>query len=297
MIEQFLIDFNIEYFKEGYKQCRKDWYNIKCPFCYGSPHLGISKNGGINCYQCGKKSIRQFLNKILNVPYYEISNIISKYFFNEQDIFKSEQKLETINSKIKLPYGADNLNEYAKKYLIKRGFEPDYIGKKYKIKSTSYLGDYGRRIIIPIYYKDQLVSYIGRDYTNKQIPKYKTCKKEEELVHHKKILYGLDYILSDKLIIIVEGVFDVWKIGYPSVATFGIKFKLAQLKHLLPYKKIVIYFDNEPQAQNQAKKMKEKLTMLNHKNVHIYNYQNKNDPGDLMKEEIEKVKNEIRKIN
>ena len=64
-----------------------------------------------------------------------------------------------------------------KNYLIKRNFDPDELEFKWRLVSTGPVGPYKHRIIAPIYFNEKLVSYQGRDITDKAKLKYKACKR------------------------------------------------------------------------------------------------------------------------
>lgn len=119
---------------------------------------------------------------------------------------------------------------------------------------TAHMGNYKQRIIAPIFYNGKMVSYQGRDITEKQI-KYKACSTEKEIIHHKHLLYNFDSV-SDKMII-CEGVADVWRLGKGAVCTFGVAYTKEQVLLILEkkIKKIWILFDNEVEAQKQAEKL------------------------------------------
>ena len=92
------------------------------------------------------------------------------------------------------------------RYLEGRGFDAQYLINKYDLRGTLYTGDiYAYRVITPIYYNNRIVSYQGRDFTGKQNIRYATCKPENEIIHHKKILFNLDNSKQES-VIVMEGV-------------------------------------------------------------------------------------------
>jgi len=124
------------------------------------------------------------------------------------------------------------------------------------LMGTDSVGEYSHRIIIPILYKNKIVSYQARDITGKAELKYKACKKENEIMQHKHICYGIDKI-KDGVAIIVEGVTDVWRIGAGAIAMFGTSFTMQQVNFLVKnLSRVHILFDfGEKQAQEKAKKL------------------------------------------
>jgi len=146
------------------------------------------------------------------------------------------------------------MTQHHRKYLEFRGFDPEKIERVYGLKGTLGIGPYKWRIIIPIFFKGELVSYQGRDITDQQELKYKACSKEKEIVHHKHILYALDLVQGDS-VMVVEGVFDAWRFGPGCVATFGTGYSKKQARLLTNFKRVSIIFDPEEAAQKRAREL------------------------------------------
>ena len=125
-----------------------------------------------------------------------------------------------------------------------------------------------------------MVSYQGRDITNKSDMKYKACRQELELKDHKNCLYGLDQVPGGS-VVGVEGITDVWRLGFGAVATFGIKYTIAQVALFLRFQNIIFLFDPEEQAQEQARKLSSEL-IGGGRHVELIQYLESNvDPGDM----------------
>ena len=93
--------------------------------------------------------------------------------------------------------------------------------------------------------------------------------------------------------IVVEGVTDVWRLGTSSAATLGIEFKMEQVLRLSQaHDNFVILFDEEPQAQKQAKVLAVKLKTLG-KQVTIEKIEG--DPGGMKQEEADLLVKELQK--
>jgi DNA primase len=113
--------------------------------------------------------------------------------------------------------------------------------------------------LVPIVWENNTVSFQCRDFTEKATLRYITCPKSREIIHHKNILYGKQSSWTDR-IIVCEGVFDVFRFGVNSVATFGIQFKQEQVRQIKKYfKQVFVAFDDEPQAINKAEKLVSEL--------------------------------------
>lgn len=290
-ITKLFDNWGIDYYTEGFKQCRPDWVNIRCPFCNGIPFLGIHlQTGAVNCYQCGTHSQTKVISRILNISWREAEELRKSYSGFDSIIYDKTNR--EIPDKVDLPYGSTYPGKKCKLYLRKRGLNPQETIENWGLKGTSRLGDYRGRIVAPILKNNVVVSYQCRDITDKQIPKYKACPKEQEIIHHKHYLYGL-WKVPGKTIIVVEGIADVWKLGFGSVATFGVEWKREQALLLLNFEQIYIWFDPERGAQKQANKLANFLCVMG-KSVSILNYE-KSDPGDMNLREAEKIMKKLLK--
>ncbi len=272
-IKTLLTDYNITYWDSG-KNVTPGWINITCPFCDDkSNHGGFNpKNEYYNCWHCGWKPLSKIIATILNVNEFEAKTILDKY--KTSGIKVKNRSIKP--SSISIP--GDELQLQHVRYLIKRGFEPLPLVKKYHLTGTLYDSrDYGYRIIIPIYYKNQIVSYQSRTIVDNVEQKYKACAKEKEIIEHKKILYNLDNCNKEK-VIVVEGVLDCWKLGNNCCSTFGVDYTRDQLLMLCQFDELFICFDPDAAGQAAALKLSCELSILN-KKVEIIKLET--DPGDL----------------
>lgn len=252
------------------------WTQVQCPFCSDhSDHLGFNLNTGfLNCWRCGYHTNLQFIQTLARCNW-EKAKILLKHYETEYKPFKKE-KIKHADS-LNLDF-AGKLTKSQRKYLEKRNYDPDKLIKTWGIKGTGPVGDYKHRIIAPITYNKTLVSFTGRDYTDKAELRYKSCKKEKEVIHHKRILYGLDKAKGHKCIV-VEGVTDVWRIGPGAVAVFGINFRPHQMYLIAErFSKVFIMFDEGYQAQEKALKLGTGLSMLG---IETERCLIKGDPGAL----------------
>lgn len=283
---KFLQDYNIEY--DNNEAWHRGFITVPCPFCHSS-----NRYGGVNylknyykCWKCGYKKIDEYVETATGKSWYKIKK---EYLLDDYKPFKEP----TVPAeKVTLPKGDNGLNKQAREYLLRRSFDPDELTEKYHIYSTNHLGKYKFRIIIPIYFKGQLISFTSRDYTNKANPRYLSCEKSGEVINHKNILYGYDQANSD-FCFVVEGPIDKWKLGENAVATFGTAFNNQQTMLLLKFKKIITIFDNEQEAQKLANTLAETLSYAGRevKNIILKD----TDPGGLTYNEVQyflkKIKN------
>ncbi len=289
-IQKLLTDHNIPYITEGHSRTTAEWVNTHCPFCSGQDyHLGIHESGsGSHCWMCGSHPIKKVLSALLRIPENEVYKISKKYNTGLPIRRKAVEAKVAINP-FKYPRPNTALTEQYKAYLYNRGFDAEKIEKEWKLLQTgpvSFLDgiSFCHRILIPILWEGKVVSFQTRDITDKSSLKYIACPKRREVIHHKNILYGNQEKWKDS-VIIVEGVTDVWRLGSLSVATFGIEFKMEQVMILAKnFKRLYILFDDEPQAQRQAKKLAVKLKSLG-KEVVIERIDG--DPGSMNQDDAD----------
>lgn len=271
-IQKLLADYNIPFITEGHKHSTPDWINIHCPFCAGSQnyHLGIHVEGnGCHCWRCGGHTITELLVKLLGVSEAEARSLFRKYKGKPLPRKRIEKKAAQIFPlKLPSPNQAPLTKQY-RNYLLQRGFDAERIEGEWELRQTGPVSTldgmpFNNRIIIPIFWDGEMVSFQTRDITGRSPYKYLACPKNREKIHHKNILYGKqENLINSKRIIVVEGVTDVWRFGTCATATFGIEFKMEQVLQLANLgEKFVIIFDSEAQAQKQARALQVKLKAL-----------------------------------
>jgi len=284
-----------------YKQEVDGWINIECPICHHSGDRGFK--GGLNiaggyfhCWSCGGNNINTVLRELLSVQYHEIDSILEQY----SGAISIREKLNVKKSLVhhlKLPI--TTLDSRCKRYITIRNFDADYIAEKYKVVGMTLSGQWAGRLIIPIFYNGKLVSYQGRSLLSKrkcaemEILRYKTLSIEESIIDPKSILYNLDNCKKD-YIVIMEGAFDVWRWGDNAAGTLGTSTTDAQKRLMINYKRIIILFDPEDEAQARAKKLANELQAIGGNIIEVVNTELGHDPGDMSEEEIMELKKELR---
>lgn len=288
-VQQFLDDYGIDYATRG-KNVAKGFLNVQCPHCDDkSQHGGFSKNGkAYTCWRCGAHDVAETLSILTGIDKKQIYSIKKQY---DTYIETDEEQVEYHNDSIQVP-GSKLLVQH-KRYLESRNFDAGFLEKKYDLRGTLATGDlYAYRVIAPIYHKGRIVSYQGRDFTEKQEVRYATCRPELEIMHHKKILYNMDNARTNK-VIVVEGVYDVFRFGDNTVATMGTGYKAEQVAMLAQnYEYIFTMFDPEPEAQVRAKNLASDLAMAGKKVVNIL--LDEGDPGEQTEETVKALKMDLR---
>ena len=284
--KKFLDDHHIFSTDRG-PDTQRGWLNIKCPFCSDPEHHGgFNLAGGYyNCWRCKRHRMTDVIRVLLGVNYGEAKFVFDRYQ-DIEGIYTPDKKIPKA-SHIVFPDGMTELNRVGKKYLEGRDFDPFVLARDWEIKQTGNFGDYKFRIIAPIYFDGKVVSFQGRDYTNRQSLRYKACQIEKEVIHHKNILYGADFVKNKKKIIVGEGITDIWRFGKGrAVGTFGTGYTVSQVLHLLDLNidEYIIWFDPEPDAQEIADQLSSELIGHN-KKVRIVDGLN-DDPGSIKPDDM-----------
>ncbi len=281
---KFFDDFKINYDTHG-PNTAPGWLNISCPWCddVGGNHMGVNPFGGYaNCWKCGFHPLDKTIGLLLGVDWFEAKKIMEQYSNSARShLIKNETKIVNATS-LSLPMGTGELKKAHKKYLRERNFIPKKLVDEFGIKGTTHQGKYAFRIIAPITFNEELVSYQGRDYTGKASLRYKACAKNKEVIHHKHLLYHYDRTKAhSNRCVVVEGISDVWRLQTGAVGTFGIEYKKAQMLLLAQsFETIFILYDQGEAAQENAERLGMELAALG-KDVEILTGITSDDPGDL----------------
>ena len=288
MIEKIYDDYRI-----SYKVQSNGWVNATCPYCGDTgEHLGCPPDFILfNCWRCGRHPAWETLSMMLHIPVKDIPKMLEKYEGAIAGPKVRKEPLVSINP-FKYPNGTKALNQYHERYLKKRKFDPGKIVEQWGVLGTGPISrldkiDYRNRLVIPINWDGQPVSFQARDITGKSDLKYIACPKARERREHQTILYGNQGEWERTRVgIIVEGVTDVWRLGTASAAVFGIDFKLEQVMAIAKaFDRIHILFDTERVAQRQASKLSSKLRMLG-KEVHLETLEG-GDPGEMEQQDAD----------
>lgn len=298
-IKEYLDDRGIEWFDGGSENTSADFISIQCPnpLCNDSlNHCGIHPTElYFNCWVCGEKgNIKQIIKWIEDRDWYEVNQIITNEFQNDLDpdldtkVPKPRKK--PINNK-RLPSGSTKIFPPAYIHFLKgRGYNPDYLIEKYDLYATGFTGRHRWRIIIPFYLNGQIVTFTGKDITGKSRIPYKDCKKENSIVEVKHMLYNIDNC-KGKSCVVVEGCFDVWRIGNGAVSTSAIEFTDEQVDMLCGYgfKRVIVAYDCG--AEDQGYKLAKQLSSVIPEVLQIEIL--RGDPDTLPQKDIEYIRSLI----
>ena len=299
-------NYSIRYAFNGERHFKPGWINIPCPFCTGHSgnHLGFNQNKKyFRCWRCGHKPITKVLCKLLGISYGQAKKLVKQY---KGRIHRAPAQIKVIKVQFKMPddTGPLILNDIAMQYMQEdRGFsylDTRWVAKRFNLYATGMLGDLDDmdlsfRIVAPIFHENEIVSWQSRDYTNTSNLKYVTCPGSIEIIGHKKVLYNAPDSFDYPVIVLCEGIIDVWKVflsGFPATCCFGVEYTSEQFRLLAQYKRIIIFMDPDQAGRRSAKRLKRQLIFAG-KDAHIINNSWEKDPGDMTKSKIKDILNPI----
>lgn len=276
------------------------YVNTKCIYCGGDSYkLGFNiKDEFCTCFACGSHSLEKTIGLFLNLNSYTVKHeVLPKY--RTKSIRNFENKKSSNVKELILP--TDTFIKSEREYLLNRRFNPDKLHKKYGVVGGGIVGDFAYRIILPLFYKGNLVSWTGRTILSKekcdklQIPRYYNLSVEKSVMNPKDLFFNMDNCFKSS-VMLVEGPFDCLRMGDNCICSFGTGIKDSQIELLANnFNKVYIAFDDETEAQHKARKLGMNLSSLG-LDVEIVNICEEfgvNDPAELLPSQVEKIKTEL----
>ena len=256
----FLADHGIEV-----GSVTRGFLNVPCVWCGGSPTsptpLGFHRTGGFcSCWRCGARPLIPTIQRLLSLTYSQALAVREQYTYSD-----GSQESEGIVFADKCQPPGGPLTPRYRKYLESRGFDPDWITLEYGVlaagsscrwygESRDWKGsDFSDRLIVPL--KDRLgrvIAFQGRTIRKDEGVRWRFPPLDRVAGHYKETLYGAHSGLGDT-VAVVEGVMDKWKLGRGSVASYGTSLSGAQVRMLGGFRRVVMLFDSEPEAQARAR--------------------------------------------
>jgi hypothetical protein len=252
------------------------------------------KDGTFVCYKCGKLPFMEVYRCLFKTP---ISDAPRTEYKQEKHVRNKKDTRE-----LKFPSGSLVLSyEKHKKhvrYLNERGLMPELVSMVWdiEIRATLISSDsWGYRVIFPITEMGRVVSYQGRDVTGKSSIRWLTCGNDTGIENPKEILMGVEHT-SGRRCVLVEGLFDMFKLGHGAVCCFGTSVTDSQIRTLVQnFDFVHIFFDNEIQAMEKAKKLRNTLISYGIEAKCSTLDADGKDAGDLTVEEGLQVKHNLLK--
>lgn len=297
-LTEALDELGIDYRIHGqHHHVSEGWVGIDCPLC--SPHSGHYRCGinlasaGCSCWSCGPLQLAEVLAAASSKSYYEVKQFIPY----RQNVYTRRQRDETPyptrRATLVLPSGLQPISTLClpcckphRAYLLRRGFDPTQIAAVWGVQGVTLAYEHSWSLFIPIAdASGKVVSWTTRRLSNNG-RRYVNAKAEQELQPIKSVLYGA--YLAKHAVIVVEGPTDAWRIGPGAVAVMGVAFTQAQVAKIAKYPVRCIVFDNEPNAQQQAKKLCNQLAVYPGQ-THLAQLRSK-DPGEATNEEVKELR-------
>lgn len=297
-VTKLVLDYSIPHATPGDKHYAEGYVNISCPFCNEANnkyHLGYNiEENYWHCWKCNWHSTVDVISTLLNLNSYETNKVIKKYKGKFQVKFKKPVN-QIAPKKLILPSELGDFSKYQRKYLKNRNFDPDKLNQDWGVQglgANSKLGDkdYSNRIFIPIFWNNEMVSFQGRTLNKKSDIRYKTCPKDIEVIHHKHILYGKQKHWGTTAIL-VEGVTDVWRLGFNAVCGFGTSIKTEQLRILIKnFTRIAVILDPDKAGKNKMRKI---LPEFWFHGIDAFPVETETDAGDMNQDDADHLVKQI----
>lgn len=298
-VERYLQDRNIEYRQGGEKNVKHGWVGVCCPFCKNSAygpddgyHLGINLDSKVvSCWRCKTKGpITRYIKEVEQVSFTYAEKIATNYFsLIVGGNYVPPSVTPDFSKTVLKDTFSPTLLPVTRQYLEGRGFDPDYLIRKFDIMDGGHIGREAWRVIIPITMFGTVVSYTARSIIPDEETRYLACPDDRAIIPRNHLLYNYDTISTR--IIVVEGPTDVWRIGDGCVATMGTSVSPYQIELIKKkgVKTAFVLFD--PKAETIAQSLASSLAMFV-PHVEVV-YLSDGDPGELSDEDAALIRRDL----
>lgn len=273
----------------GHRHVRAGWCGVDCFQC--SPNsskfkLGINLSSlSCKCWGCSTIPLHLVLHHLLRIPQQE-ALVLARQLRGTRTPYAYKPSILN-NQKVTIPIGVGELQEPHRRYLQSRGFDPDELVDIWNIQGIGVAPRMSWRLFIPIYYENEMVSWVTRSISDEVSLRYINASPEQEKMHHKHLLYGEDMVRHS--IIVVEGPTDAWRIGPGAVATLGLNYTPEQVRRIACYPVRTICFDNEAIGRYAANKLADTLSAWPGE-TNIINICSGKDPATASEEDIKELR-------
>jgi len=265
-IEKFLLKYNIPYkFVSSNSEIV-----INCIFHDDTKNkLYISVDKGLfNCFVCNERGTFRDLVKKMALNKKKDINLAD---FKDTVDRKPKPVILTEDERIDWPEAyqpivlariltKEDATYDAYQYLVNRGLSESQI--YYYRLGVCLSGRYRGRIIVPTFNdKEELVTFVARDYTGQLKPKVLTPPAANGGHGVKDYVFNLHRAATLGHLIIGEGVFDAISLGTRGIAIFGKTATDIQLAKIINKKPQRITIVLDPDARTEAEKLANQLIM------------------------------------
>lgn len=286
-IREFLLHHGID-FREGgtHQHVRPGWIGVDCPRCgpkSGKFHAGIREDfSRASCWQCGGLRVFDLLAELAGIPWHQVREMLGSAPVR----LASSRSDPRAGGRLKTPAGVGPLLGPHRRYLQRRGFDPDEIARIWGVQGIGPLGPLAWRLWLPITLNGEVVSWTTRA-VGKSSRRYLSAAPKQEIVDHKTLLYGED--LAGAAIVVVEGPVDAWAIGPGAVATMGLMTTPEQIARIAAHPLRAICCDAEPAARRRAERMADLLQCCPG-DTHVIDLETGKDPAEADPDELQEIR-------
>ena len=289
MINKGLKNHLYNYFrtKLGMRDYRNNWMKGTCPYCGKRDKFGVNiALNRCNCFYCGGKLKPLYLVMDLE----ELANIgeTLRFLGNHEGLDYYEKSLVKeidYNVQLDMPEGyrplmsgKNQLAKSARAYIKSRGFDPEEM----TLKGWGYgsKGKFWGYIIIPVFFKSQLVYYTTRRFLGNG-PKFLNLSFEEYPIGKNLIIYNHEALFIYEKIRLVESIMNAETLGENAIAINGKNLSPYQFSQILksPTTHCEILLDRDAWIHG----IHIALKLSPYKHVKLVNFKDHRDVNDLGK--------------
>lgn len=278
----------------GAYKYRNGWLRVPtCPYCHREQKMGINLNTyRTNCFRCGEHpSPAQMVMDIEGLDTYsELITFLrngdfTELTFTEEKVELSEAKPVYLPEGFKLiTQGTSTLANSFRKYVIKRGFNPNELARHGVGYCTK--GEYFGYLIIPFYTEGKLRYWNARLVIGSG-PRYNNPPKDITGLGKEFLIYNSDALGLYNQVFICEGAINALTMGDNAIATMGKSISRYQVNELIKAqaKRYIILLD--PDAKDKAIDLA--LKLVNFKSVKVVYLPEGKDCNDIQRKEVMKL--------
>ncbi|MDP8268203.1 MAG: toprim domain-containing protein [Candidatus Tenebribacter davisii] len=293
-IRSVLDEIGIDYRESG-KNVGTGWIGVCCPFCGNDHgyHLGIClKSPVISCLKCGKigNILTYFIEELGS--FQKAITILGDSVPRELRSFEAEERERAIT--VELPENAKKeISVYHESYLEGRGYDHKELTEKFNLHFVGPTGgEWRNRIIVPVIKRYKLITFTSVSISDDSNLRYKHLSEEKSVIPIKDYLLGLEFTDGNSCIL-VEGLFDMMRIGDGAVCGFGVKITSEQKRLLSKFQTVVIAFDGDSAGRTSSENLANDLAPFC--DCKIVDLPDGKDPDNLSKGDIKYIRRLIGK--
>ena len=284
---------HVAYWESG-KNVGKGWVGLSCVYCHDDHnHLGINlDHKHFSCWKCNAKgSVLRLIQDMERIGLHEAISRVEEFETALPTEIADRTRLSEKGIGI-LPVGCSRVLTVGQEhYLTKRRFNAGNLVREWGLMSGPQTGPWAYRVIIPVHFRGELVTWIGMDTVSKSQVKYKAAPVEESYIPTSELIYGVDHVRD--VAVVVEGTTDVWRLGKGAIALLGMNLTHHKINQLLQLKakKFYVMLDGEELAIKNAHILAKTLSLAG-KQVEVLEL-DEGDPDNLTGEQAQQLRTEL----